>query len=330
MSVELDAVLDELVAADVLVEHDQDEDFELGPRFVRERERQRAELDEAGDAFERYASTLDVDRKELDGATVAGALAIQELATDIDDRTAIIAADAIGRLTDDVPLEGAPDGFAPIRPDEVAAFVDQYDGAVVFFWGDDCEPCDRMREEFEGLVERGMIPDELGLAAVYLGREADIDSETIDLIAEEWMVTVVPTTLFFLHGRIDSRYYGWKPKDALDHEIEILTGYVRGEEVPVEGVTSDEIESIEDVDAREIEGTGGPVPSGVSGPAPEYDDIGQLAETFSDVREYIEEMTAEGENITFEDGDVEELEETLGEVERPETMWEGDDERETE
>jgi len=318
MRTEPETLLRDLVTAGVLVEHDDGERLEPSTRYLRERESWRRKLNEGGKPVERYAVSLDTDPEKLDETIIAGALAIQEMALDIDNQTAVLAADGLARFIDDTLDEGVPDGFIPVRANEISAFVKRHDGTVVYLWGDDCKPCDRMREELEALLEQNSLPDEVELGAVYLGREAEIDPETIDLIGDEWMVTVVPTTLFFLNGQIDSRYYGSKPKEAVKREIEILAGYVKDEDVSID--TPD----VEDLAAGDSPVEGDRDGGATDAPEAKTDlDVTDATGLFpadgtdrssqpDTARVYLEEMTAEGENISIGDGNDENPEDVDG------------------
>lgn len=234
MPTEMETLVETLVSAGVLVEYDEGDRVDLSQRFVRERDAQREKVKDTKADVERVASSIGADPDTLDETMIADALAVRTVAPGLDDHTAVLAADALERFANDTLTEGVPDGFVPVRANEVSSFVEQHDGAIVYFWGDDCEPCEEMRQVFDTLREEGSIPGELGLGAVYLGREADIEADAVDLIADEWMVTLVPTTLFFLDGRSDARYYGWEPKEAVEREIEILMGYVRGDDLSLD------------------------------------------------------------------------------------------------
>lgn len=220
---DLAALLDRLVAADVLVETDDDR-LDLGSGFRRERERRRADLDDQdlSQARERYAASLDVDPDAPDLDVVLDAVTVQALDEEFTDREAAVVADALARFDDDRLTEGAPDGFVPVRPAEIPAFLERHEGSVLYFWGDDCEPCEFVHAELNELVRRDEVPDGLGLGAVYLGTEAEISEADVDRIAGDYQVAVVPTTLFFEDTDIHSRLIGAKNGGHLRREMEIL------------------------------------------------------------------------------------------------------------
>jgi thiol-disulfide isomerase/thioredoxin len=124
----------------------------------------------------------------------------------------------------------------------VRSFLDRHEASVLYFWGDDCEPCEAVRLEFEGLVREGRVPDEVALGAVYLGTDAQVGTAEVELIAGEWQVASVPTTLFFAGQSIDTRLIGAKKAGHFEREMEILVEeYVKGGDRTEGGSEVDEL-----------------------------------------------------------------------------------------
>jgi hypothetical protein len=109
--------------------------------------------------------------------------------------------------------EGAPDGFVPIHGDRMRTITRLFPRSVVYVWLDDCEPCDAMRETFEGLLDGP--PEGVELFAVY-------GPDYAEFLHEEYDVKGGPVTLFMLRDAVDSRYYGEKHERVIEKEIEIL------------------------------------------------------------------------------------------------------------
>lgn len=104
-----------------------------------------------------------------------------------------------------------PDGFVPLFGWEVEYFIEQHTAAILYFWSDDCPPCDRLREDFSELVSEGAIQDDVGLAAIYCSRDTKID--------DKFDITITPTTLFSVRGNVYSRLIGDHPKNTVLAEI---------------------------------------------------------------------------------------------------------------
>jgi hypothetical protein len=110
--------------------------------------------------------------------------------------------------------DGAPDGFLPVRGDQLPLVLTLTPRAVIYVWRDDCDPCDTMRDEFEAIFGRSG-DDELGLYAVE-GPEAP------ELLYERYEVVGAPTTLFVVDGEVDCRLTGAHYRSVIDSEIETL------------------------------------------------------------------------------------------------------------
>jgi thiol-disulfide isomerase/thioredoxin len=238
-----EALLDRLIEAGVLVEIDAGR-LEPSAAFRRERRASRDDLATADVAAvrERFAERAGVDPDALTEDLLADARAIRRLDDDVDRRAAAVAADALERFVDDAVAEGVPEGFVPVRPGEVRSFLDRHEASVLYFWGDDCDPCEAVRLEFEGLVREGRVPDEVALGAVYLGTDAQVGTAEVELIAGEWQVASVPTTLFFAGQSIDTRLIGAKKAGHFEREMEILVEeYVEGGDRTEGGSEVDEL-----------------------------------------------------------------------------------------
>lgn len=182
-----------------------------------EHRREVASLDD--DAFDTtvaaYATADGVTAADVGVDVLGDAMAIFELAGSVGRERSLLAALALDRIEATGEASGVPDGFVLLSGEDVEAFVGNHPAAVVYFWREDCEPCDGARESFEALLGDGTIPDSVGLGAVY-------GPDSADLIREEYQVAVAPTTLFFVDGRVDSRIVGSPGYAAFRTEIETI------------------------------------------------------------------------------------------------------------
>jgi len=200
-----------LVSANVLVERDDGASLTLSDQFTRMRADARDTLNADGvpDAF----ADVDVANEDL----LADAMAIREHAEDVDPETASRLALSLRRIESPPQTEGVPDGFTPLLGVEIEPFLLTHDAAVLYFWREDCNPCDLVRRDFENAIE---VPDDVSLGAVY-------GPECADLIEDEYGVSVAPTLLFCVKGRVDSRLVDAHPPDTVQKEISIITDQIR-------------------------------------------------------------------------------------------------------
>jgi hypothetical protein len=121
----------------------------------------------------------------------------------------------LGAVDGDHPTGGVPEGFIPIRGDEIAPFLALNPAAVVYCWRENCTPCDTVVDDFEMLLREDAIPSEVALAAVYGPGFSEI-------LSTEYSVTVAPTTLFCANGSVDSRIVSARTPEAFKSEIDTI------------------------------------------------------------------------------------------------------------
>lgn len=213
-TVEPESILSSLAAAGVV--YDDGEEVTLTESFRSQRAKIREAIAGGADAPVSSAveSALQAAATEVDTELRATAGAVGA-ATDLEPEAVAGAALALGRVEESPPTYGAPDGFTPIRGEEIAAFLERHPTAIIYAWGDDCEPCEAVQSDLETMQERGKIPDSMGLAAVY-------GDQCQRLLRDRFDVAVAPTTLFCAGGRVDSRLIGAHHQDTLASEIEII------------------------------------------------------------------------------------------------------------
>ncbi|MFB6354594.1 MAG: hypothetical protein ABEJ92_10980 [Halobacteriales archaeon] len=215
---DVERLLDDLLAAGVF-EATPDGELRLTDAFRREREERRREAGSLGDAFEstvaEYATSGDVDPSAVSPETLGDAMAVFHTAAGVDRERSLLAAEALQRIESTERRSGIPEGFVHLNVEDIDGFMAAHDAAVIYCWGDDCDPCDGAKEDYEALLADGVIPDWVGLGAVY-GPEAP------ELLRERYEVAVAPTTLFCVEGQIDSRVVGNPGYGPLRSEIETI------------------------------------------------------------------------------------------------------------
>ncbi len=215
---DFEQLLDDLLDAGVF---ELSEGGELRPTepFRRSRVEHRAEVDRIDDVFEStlsaYVTGDDVDPSCVGKDTLGDAMAIYHAAESVDRERSLLAAQALERIEATESASGVPGGFVSIDGEDVDAFMRNNPAAIVYFWREDCEPCAGTYDHFETLLAEGKIPDRVGLAAVY-------GPDWADLLDERYQVSVAPTTVFCVDGRIDSRLVGNPGYEAFRIETEMI------------------------------------------------------------------------------------------------------------
>ena len=202
-----------------ILERDGDR-FTLSPAFENERKRQRRRFEglsaeERSDVIDRYLSDLSVDIDEVGVKTVHDGVAVMEFAPEFTPVESLRVAFAVGRFDDPPRGVGVPDGFTPLRAHEIPLFLHQHSASIVYIWQDDCDPCDDVRETLEGMVRDGVVDERVGLAAVS-------GENQVEYLHDRYDVGFVPTTLFCVGDRVDSRLLGAKRRLIFEQEASIL------------------------------------------------------------------------------------------------------------
>lgn len=148
-----------------------------------------------------------------DAAPVAGFLALRRHLGDISEANCAQLVPVLDQLLRGPPRSsGAPEGFLPTRGDLLPFLIPILQLGIVYFWRDDCDPCDLVKNDFEAHFDE--TPTDMGLLAVY-------GTDWVDEI-HEFQVGAAPTILFIRDGRVDTRLVGAFPPSALEREIEKL------------------------------------------------------------------------------------------------------------
>lgn len=207
-----------------VLEQSTDERLVFTDRFSENRERYRETVaafddDAYAAAAEEYTDGRDdLSAEELDADLLADAMAVHETCSSVGPTTSTSVALAIER-SETARSRPIPDGFLSLSADEIPPFLAQHPVSVLYFWRDDCEPCEDVKADFEDLLGEDRIPPTVGLGAVY-------GPDFVTKLREEYDVGAAPTVLFCSGNSIESRFVGNPGRRALRHEIDALTDSV--------------------------------------------------------------------------------------------------------
>jgi len=207
--------INELFSCGILVQ--KDEGVKPSEQFEQKRMEYRAMLDDSEtlrSVHEEYVSFAP-DGMDVDAEVVLNALVLDDETSQLDKELCFRIALLLNRFDGKEPVSGIPEGFIPIEGSEIKQYLTEFPTSILYFWREECPPCDQVRTDLEELLDAGNIPDFVGRAAVY-------GPDSAQLINDQYDVAAAPTVLFTVDGRIDSRYVGAKPKSALRAEIEMI------------------------------------------------------------------------------------------------------------
>lgn len=132
---------------------------------------------------------------------------------------AIAAARMIRKIEVSERIDGVPSSFLSLGVNELPAFLESNPAALVFCWREDSDPSAGLRDDLGELCADGVIPGWFGLGAIYGPTNAAP-------LRDQYDVTVAPTLLFCVDGRIDCRLVGHHNTETIANEIEILANAV--------------------------------------------------------------------------------------------------------
>jgi thiol-disulfide isomerase/thioredoxin len=133
--------------------------------------------------------------------------------TDLPPERRLQVAATVGQLDGRIQkTAGAPDPCFPIAGSDVRLFTQLFDPSLIYFWREDCPPCDTMRTELESLLDSH--PD-IGMFAVY-------GPQWVTALKEEFNVIGAPTLLFASGGTIDARLLGAQYREAIERELNAI------------------------------------------------------------------------------------------------------------
>ena len=190
--------------------------YELTEAFAEARRtaRERLEGDAAAvpipdDAAVDREALLDPERPP----ELAAVIAVRELA-DVDWAEAVGIASAVARFAGSTAKGDLPPVFVPLEETEIEGFLRANRLSLLVFWADDSPACATVLDDVAALADEGAL-DDVALGAVYT-------PEATAFIRETYQVNVVPTTLFCIGERVDSRLIGAFPPRAFIAEVETI------------------------------------------------------------------------------------------------------------
>lgn len=213
-------ILDVLIDEGVVVESDGGERLSLTESYIARRNRRRSELRDLDDATfvakaRPYTEETPLTPENTSRELIADTMVLAHEVGTLRPRNLLGVALLLGSIEESNVTDGIPEAFTPIRGRDIVSFINLTPAAVIYCWGDDCDPCDVVRRDFEELIDEGAIPGHVALGAVYAP-----DSQ--EVLYTEYDVGIVPTLLFCANGRVDSRLLGAHEPSVVEAEIDTI------------------------------------------------------------------------------------------------------------
>lgn len=216
MNTDPETTLESLVAADVLESSSDRTELSLSTAFLDAVDRRTADRDALVTALEKRlerSRLVTCLEEEADDRFLARLCELSDRGS-FSDRELLQLSLVLDQFGDDRPrVEGAPEGFLPVRGDRIGIVVRTYPAAVVYAWREACPPCDDVKQTLE--ATQADAPDELGRFAVYGPNWARELQNRYDVVG-------APTTLFVGDGRIESRIQGAREPTVFRAEIDTI------------------------------------------------------------------------------------------------------------
>ncbi|WP_313692777.1 thioredoxin family protein [Halorarum halobium] len=220
--VDPDALLDRLIAADVVDEADDGEltattEFESAHAVYRD-----SYLELGDEEFRRsVADVFDIDgaeaadRIEELGVTRAELAAYLTLQSFLEEPPGAVELATMAAMVVEVaPPSPVPDGQRELEDEDYEAFLAEHERAVVFVWKRDCVPCERMKDDLDELLAE--LPEDHAVAGV--------DGGAVGAFRREFEITAAPTTLRFADGELVARAEGRLRADGFADLLERAFG----------------------------------------------------------------------------------------------------------
>jgi thiol-disulfide isomerase/thioredoxin len=217
-----DALLDRLLAADVVVEHD-DGSLETTPAY--EETRSVYHDTYAGVSEETFRDTLvevfDLDPETADeqidqqGVTRDELIAFLALRSFLDDPPDQLRLAMLARLTATIgPASAVPPALREVDDEDYESFLADHPDAVVTVWKTGCAPCDAMKADLEGILDA--VPDGVAVAGV--------DGGTVSAFRREFEVNAAPAVLSVRGGDLVDAETGRQTVDELRETFTAVYG----------------------------------------------------------------------------------------------------------
>lgn len=208
-----DALLDRLIDAGVVVEHD-DGTLETTPEY--EETRSVYHDTYAGIPEREFHDTLievfDLDPETADeeiaqqGVTRDELVAFLALRSFLEEPPETLRLAMLARLTATVaPASAVPPALREVDDGEYRSFLDEHPDALLTVWKTNCAPCDAMKGDLAEILDA--VPDGVAVAGV--------DGGVVSEFRQEFEVNAAPAVLYFRDGSLVESETGRKTGDEL-------------------------------------------------------------------------------------------------------------------
>jgi thiol-disulfide isomerase/thioredoxin len=208
-----DALLDTLIEAGVVVEHD-DGTLETTPDYegtrgvyhdtyaaVSESEFR----DTLVEVFDLDPETAD-EEIERQGVTRDELVAFLALRSFLDDPPDTLRLAMLARLVTTIgPASAVPPALREVDDEDYRPFLDEHPDALVTVWKTNCAPCDAMKGDLDEIL--GAVPEDVAVAGV--------DGGVVSAFRREFEVNAAPAVLYFRDGTLVEKETGRKTVDEL-------------------------------------------------------------------------------------------------------------------
>ncbi|MFB6204907.1 MAG: thioredoxin family protein, partial [Haloglomus sp.] len=204
--VDPEALLDQLVAADVLREEADgallrteafEDEFDLYEQTYGDVDEERFVRAVAA-AFDLDQSTA-AERIEELGVTREEFVAYMALYSFLDDPPSTEPLTVMAQMVADLDVVSpVPDEMLELSDEDYEAFIDDHGDAAVFVWRTGCDPCEGLKEDLPDV--RAALPDSVAVAGV--------DGDAVPDLRAAFEVTSAPTLLLFRDGSLAETVVG--------------------------------------------------------------------------------------------------------------------------
>lgn len=205
----------ELLRSNILSEEDNSNRISLHSEFVNRRNKLLSEKISKSDTesiAEDIELSLDLPVSELNADVVGVIATLDDVTNNLSSHEILTSVLIVQQIEYNGPTTNVPLGFIPLNWKYLPIFQKVYPANVLYCWRNDCSPCEGVKSDFEELRESNLIPDGVGLGALY-GPSCSRE------LQEKFDVTAAPTTLFCIGNNVDSRIIGSYGKKALQAEM---------------------------------------------------------------------------------------------------------------
>lgn len=213
MDSDTDRLVDRLIELGILSEADEGDAVRFGDEFLEVRDGLQGLADD-DEKWEESVENLGKLGNWVDSTVITDAKAIEQFSDEFGREFALRIALSLRHIENPPSADGAPDNFVTLSGPEIEPFIESNPVSVVYFWREECEPCESVRSRLEEIEQSGLL-EGVGKGAVY-------GPNSMPYVYEAFDVGAAPTTLFCVDGRVDARLVGDHATPIFESEIEIL------------------------------------------------------------------------------------------------------------